>query len=71
MINQPPPFKGFNTRISIIIPNKGRGFINQGSGLVGSYLNLIMERKLRTTECQGNLWVNNSYDHYSILTYLS
>ena len=33
MINKPPPFKGLNIRIPIIIPIKGRGFINQGSGL--------------------------------------
>ena len=50
MINNPPPFKGLNIRIPIIIPIKGRGFIriqivipikgrgfmNQGSGLAGS-----------------------------------
>ena len=29
----PAPFKGFNIRIPIIIPIKGRGLINQGSGL--------------------------------------
>ena len=28
-----PPFKGLNIRIPTIIPIKGRGFINQGSGL--------------------------------------
>ena len=33
MINKPPPFKGLNTRIPIIIPIKGRGFINHGSGV--------------------------------------
>ena len=33
MINEPPVFKGLNIRIPIIIPIKGRGFINQGSGL--------------------------------------
>ena len=33
MINQPPPFKGLNIRIPIIIPIKGRGFIHQGSTL--------------------------------------
>ena len=36
MINKPPPFKGLNIRIPIIMPIKGRGFINQGSGLPGS-----------------------------------
>ena len=37
MINKPPPFKGLNMRmpIIIIIPIKGRGFINQGSTLKG------------------------------------
>ena len=33
MINKPPPFKGLTIRILIIIPIKGTGFINQGSGL--------------------------------------
>ena len=32
MINRPPGFKGVNMRIPIIIPIKGRGSINQGSG---------------------------------------
>ena len=34
MINKPPPFKGLNMSILIIIPIKGRGFTNQGSGLI-------------------------------------
>ena len=33
MINEPPPFKGLNIRIPIMIPIKGRGCINQGSWL--------------------------------------
>ena len=33
MITNPPPFKGLNIRIPIIIPIKGKGIINQGSGL--------------------------------------
>ena len=33
MINEPPPFKGLNIRIPIMIPIKGRRFINQRSGL--------------------------------------
>ena len=31
MINKRPPFKGLNIRISITIPIKGKGFINQWS----------------------------------------
>ena len=31
MINKPPPLKGLNIRIPIIIPIKGTGFINLGS----------------------------------------
>ena len=31
MIDKPPNFKGFNIRIPIIIPVKGRELINQGS----------------------------------------
>ena len=34
MINKLPPFKGLNIRIPIIIPIKGRAFINHGSGLL-------------------------------------
>ena len=33
MINKLPPSKGLNIRIPVIILFKGRGFINQGSGL--------------------------------------
>ena len=33
MINKPPPFKGLNIRMPIIIPMKGRRFVNQGSAL--------------------------------------
>ena len=33
MINKPPPFKGLNIRVPIIIPIKGRVFINHRSGL--------------------------------------
>ena len=33
MINKPPPFKVLNNTSLIIIPIKGRGFINQGSTL--------------------------------------
>ena len=33
MINNHPPFRGLNIGIPIVIPIKGRGFINQGSGL--------------------------------------
>ena len=35
MINKPSPLKGLNVRIPIIIPMKGRGSVNQGSGLQG------------------------------------
>ena len=33
MINKPPPFKGLNMRIPVVIPIKGRVFLNQGSGV--------------------------------------
>ena len=33
IIKNPPPFTGLNMRIPIVIPIKGRGFINQGSTL--------------------------------------
>ena len=32
MINKPPPFKGLNIRIPIIVLIDGRGVINHGSG---------------------------------------
>ena len=38
IINKPLPFKGLNVRNPNIIPIKGRGFINQGSGLTSSHL---------------------------------
>ena len=34
MINKHSPFKGLNIRIPIMIPTKGREFINPGSTLV-------------------------------------
>ena len=34
MINNPPPFKGLNIMVPIIILIEGRGFIKQGSGLL-------------------------------------
>ena len=38
MIKQKTPFEGFNIRIPMIIPIKGRGFITQGSTLdLGAY----------------------------------
>ena len=36
MINKPPPLKGLDIRIPILIPVKGRGFINQGSALASA-----------------------------------
>ena len=36
MMNEPLPFKGLNMLMPIIIPTKGKGFINQGSGLLVS-----------------------------------
>ena len=33
VINKTPPFTGFHTRIPIITPSKGRGFINHWFGL--------------------------------------
>ena len=33
MINEPPPFKGLNIRIPMLIPIMGRGFLNKGSTL--------------------------------------
>ena len=40
MINKPSPFKGLNIKIPIIIPIKGRGFINQGSGVLSNQNNI-------------------------------
>ena len=33
MIHETPPLKGLNIEIPVMIPIKGIGFINQGSGL--------------------------------------
>ena len=38
MINNHPFFKDLNIRIPIIVPIKGRGFVNHGSGLTYSTL---------------------------------
>ena len=38
MINKPPPFTGLKIRIPIIIPIKGRGFINHGFRLMAGLL---------------------------------
>ena len=35
MIDKPPPFEGLNISIPIMIPIKGRGFVNQGFGFLG------------------------------------
>ena len=32
-IKKPLPFKGLNDRMPILVPLKGRGVINQGSGI--------------------------------------
>ena len=37
MLNKLLPFEGLNIRIPIIIPIKGKGVINQGSGLGTSF----------------------------------
>ena len=47
MINKPPPFKGPNMLIPIIIPMKGREFINQGSTL-GVPLQTMKRQGFRT-----------------------
>ena len=38
MINKPPPFKGLNIRIPMIMPTKEKGCINQGSTLTSSLI---------------------------------
>ena len=48
MINKPPPFKGLNIRIHTIVPIKGRGFINHGSGLRSDRI-----RKMVATQIYG------------------
>ena len=39
MINKPPPLKGLIIRIPILMPIKGRGFINKGSTIGREPLN--------------------------------
>ena len=34
MINKPPPFKGLNIRIPVILTIEGRRFLNQGSAIL-------------------------------------
>ena len=58
MINEPPPFKCLDIRIPFITPVKGRGFIDQGSGLPASpsqsFRNVqvrLFHRKLQQSLC--------------------
>ena len=39
VINKPPPFKGLNIRIPIMIPSKRSGIINEGSTFGSKLLN--------------------------------
>ena len=42
MINKPPPFKGLNVSIPVVIPVKGRGgVINQGSRSRNRFLSVL------------------------------
>ena len=41
MIDKPLPYKGLTIRIPIIIPVKGRGFVNQGSGVILAVAHII------------------------------
>ena len=51
MINKPPRFKGLDIRIPTVIPVNGRGFIDQGSGLLHKKnLFLLGERKRYSNE---------------------
>ena len=54
MINAPSPVKGLDIRILIIIPTKGRGFINQGSTLGGREFR-VHGRGLLTIRCTNAL----------------
>ena len=58
MISKPPPLKGLKIRIAIIIPIKGTGFSNQGSGFV-MYPLIPYYLEVR---CTYNLLRNCSYD---------
>ena len=49
MIDKPSPLKGLRIRIPFIIPIKGTGFINQGSGLGSQHLGGIFH--------PGSLWL--------------
>ena len=50
MINKPPPFKGLRIRIPTITPIKGRGFIDQGSGIGIVQLEWFLGSGLRLTQ---------------------
>ena len=49
MINKPLPFWGLNIRIPIIIPIKGKRFINQGATLIWGLYRVIGKEKMETT----------------------
>ena len=61
MINRPPPFfKGPNLRIPILIPIKGRGGINLGSGL---FMKGVPKYMFVLGTCfRGMLWLIVEYD---------
>ena len=64
MINKPPPFQGLSIRIPIIIPIKGRGFINRGSGLIyieaSSQIVFTPAPKTRTSLGSGHILVTST-----------
>ena len=53
MIHKPPPFKGLNIRIPIIIPIKGKGLINHGSTLGFRVWGLGFREWLKLSGAQG------------------
>ena len=60
LINKPPPFKGLGIRIPIIISIKGRGFVNQGCGIIANLL------EVRTGQEIAGLCLN-PYTMYAIV----
>ena len=78
MIYKPPPFKGLDIRIPIIIPIKGRGFINHGSTLrekdafeellgESRVLNLKPVDAYATEECKA---IYTAYLHKALYTWI-
>ena len=67
MINKPPPFKGLIIKIPMMIPVKGRGFINHGFGLSMAILTVTQEPLLLETPTSATVNIPQIIDGHRVL----